>query len=116
MVKLKRTIKAFTIIESMVALVIIVITLSLSAMVIAKVTHTGMSREKQNAYMLVNALRNETLIQERFLDEQMEVNGYSLEKTILDYPKSETLKVLLIEAVKNKKKLYQSKEIIILNN
>ena len=100
----------------MVAMVIIVIVLSLSAMVIAKVTHTGMSREKQNAYMLVNSLRIETIQQRRYIDEYFEVEGVSLEKTILDYPSSEELKVLLVEAFIGENKLYETKEIIIVSN
>ena len=83
MVKLIHKIKAFSIIESMVSMVIVVIVFSLSSMVIANVTKTGISKEKQDAYILVKSMRNETLKNERFIDETIEVKGLLIEKTIL---------------------------------
>ncbi|PCI94570.1 MAG: hypothetical protein COB15_13695 [Flavobacteriales bacterium] len=114
MVKLSDKIKAFSIIESMVSMVIVVIVFSLSSMVIANVTKTGISKEKQDAYILVKSMRNETLKNERFIDETIEVKGLLIEKTILDYNRSEQLRVLLIKALKNEEILYISKEIITL--
>ena len=114
MVKLSEKIKAFSIIESMVSMVIVVIVFSLSTMVIANVTATGISKEKQDAYILVKSMRNETLKNERFIDESIEVSGLLIEKTILDYNRSKELRVLLIEASKNEKVLCTSKEIITL--
>lgn len=116
MVKLNDKIKAFSIIESMVSMVIVVLMFSLSAMVIANVTTSGVSKEKQAAYMLVKSLRNETLRNYRFIDESVEVKGLLIEKTILNYNRNEALKVLLIEASKGEKKLYESKELIILTD
>jgi len=116
MVELKFKIKAFSIIESMVSMVIVVVMFSLSAMVIANVTKSGITKEKQDAYILVKLLRNESLRNSRFIDEVVEVKGILIEKTILDYNKSEELKVLLIAASKGEKKLYECKEIIILKD
>jgi Tfp pilus assembly protein PilV len=110
--QLKIKIKAFSIIESMVAMVIVVLMFSLSAMVIANVTSTGITREKQDAYMLVQEMRNETFDKQRFIDEFTEVKGMIIEKTILDYSSAENLKVLLITATKNEAQLFESKEII----
>ena len=114
MVKLNHKIKGFSIIESMVSMVIVVIVFSLSSMVIANVSSSGISKEKLDAYMLVKSLRDKTLKYNRFIDESIEVNGLLIEKTITDYNRTEDLKVLLIEVSKNKKKLYVSKEIITL--
>ncbi|MBL4669088.1 MAG: hypothetical protein HRT73_13090 [Flavobacteriales bacterium] len=114
MVKLATKIKAFSIIESMVSMVIVVITFSLSAMVIANVTTTGISSEKQDAYMLVKTMRDETLKNNRFIDEAIEIKGLLIEKTILGYNRNEELRVLLIKALKGEKTLYESKEIIII--
>jgi Tfp pilus assembly protein PilV len=110
--QLKVKIKAFSIIESMVAMVIVVLMFSLSAMVIANVASTGISREKQDAYMLVQEMRNETFNGQRYLDEYTEAKGITIEKTILDYSRTENLKVLLITATKNEKQLFESKELI----
>ena len=87
---------------------------SLSAMVIANVTSSGISKEKQDAYILVKSLRNETLKNARFIDEVVEVKGLLIEKTIVDYNRNEELKILLVQASKGEQKLYESKELIIL--
>lgn len=98
----------------MVSMVIVVLMFSLSALVISNVTKTGISKEKQEAYMLVKSLRNETLRDFRFIDETVEVKGLLIEKTILDYKRNEELKVLLIRASKTEQLLYEIKELIVL--
>ena len=98
------------------AMVIVVIVFSLSAMVISNVASTGISKEKQAAYILVKTLRNKTLKEERWIDEFIEENGLSIEKTIEDYNRTEGLKILKIKAFKGKEKLFESKEIILLKD
>lgn len=115
MVKLNQHIKAFTILESMVAMVIVMTVFSLSSMVIINVSSSGVTQQKRNAHQLIRALRNETLKEKRFLDEQFEVNDLLIQKTILDYPESEELKVLSIEAFNGKKSLYKSEELVLIN-
>ncbi len=101
--------------ESMVAIVIVMIVFSMSSIVILNITSSGMSREKQNAYMLVKSLRNETILNHRYIDETVESNELIIEKTILDYGNSDALKILLIGAFKGKKKLFESREIILID-
>ena len=114
MVKLATKIKAFSLLEAMVSMVIVMLVFGLSGMITVNITNSGMSREKQNAYMLVQSLRNETIKEQRFIDESIKVNDILIEKTIFDYPKNETLKVLLVEAFKGENKLSESKELIVL--
>ena len=116
MVKLKTKIHAFTVMESMVAIVIVMIVFSISSVVILNITSSGMSREKQNAYMLVKSLRDETILTNRYFDETFNRNEIVVEKTIVNYGNSNTLKILLISAFKNKKKLFETKELILLKN
>ena len=113
MVKLNYKIKAFSILESMVSMVVVVIVFSLSAMVIANVTKTGMTRKKQDAYMLLKEMRNETIKNNRFIDEFVELNGLTLQKTILDYKGNEETRILLIEVLKGEEKIFESKELVI---
>lgn len=101
--------------ESMVSIVIVMIIFSLSSIVIISVSSSGMSREKQNAYMLVKTYRNEVVRENRLIDETIEIDEFTVEKTILDYEKGDELKVLLIEVFKGKKKLFESKELIVLD-
>ena len=100
----------------MVAIVIVMIVFSMSSVVILNITSSGMSREKQNAYMLVKSLRNETILYKRYIDETIISNEIVVEKTILEYGNSSTLKVLLINAFRGKKKLFETRELILINN
>lgn len=115
MAQLNLQLKAFTIFESMVAMVIIMIVFGMSSVVIINVSSSGITKEKQDAYTLVNLLRNETLHQHRYLDETIEVGKITIEKTIIDYPANDGLKTLLIKAQKGKKTLFESKELVLVN-
>ena len=99
--------------ESMVAIIIVMVVFSLTSIVIINVVSTGMSREKKNAYSLAKLMSNETIYQKRYIDETLNVGELLLEKTILDYGKGENLKVLLIEVFKGKEKLVERKELIL---
>lgn len=114
MVKLK-TIKAFTILESMVAMVIVMIVFSLASIVVINVSSSGVTRQKHIAHVMIRNLRNETIQEKRFIDEAFELDNLRVEKTLLDYPGSEQLKVLLIEVLKEDKKIMENKELIIVN-
>lgn len=107
--------KAFTILESMVAIVIVMIVFSISSLVIVNVGSSGMTRKKQNAYALVKELRNKTILENRLIDESIEMNNLLIEKTILDYSQNNELKVLLIEAFDGKKKLFETKELVLID-
>jgi len=99
--------------ESMVAIIIVMIVFSLTSIIILNSSTSGMTREKQNAYMAAKLIRNQTLHEHRFIDETIEVNGLFVEKSILDYRTSNQLKILRIEVFQNKQKLYESKELIL---
>lgn len=114
MVKLSTKIRAFTILESMVAIVIVMIVFGLSSVVIINISSTGITKEKQQAFTLVQQLRNETLQQSRFIDESIELENLIIEKTILDYSTSSELKILLIIAYRGKEKLFESKELVLI--
>ena len=116
MAKLNTKIQAFTILESMVAMVIVMIVFGLTSVVIINISSSGITKEKQDAYTSVNLLRNETLQQNRLIDETLKMNNLRIEKTILDYPSNSALKVMLIEAYRDKEKIFTSKEIILLNS
>lgn len=114
MVKLKTSIKAFTILESMVAIVIVMIVFGLTSVIIINISSSGITHQKIAAYSLVNTLRNETLMHSRFIDETIISNELRIEKTIIDDAHSQQLKIVLIEAYYDNQKLAESKELIIL--
>lgn len=114
MAQLTHKIKAFTILESMVAIVIVMLVFGLTSMVVLNVNSSGITGEEQKAYTLVKKLRNETLAQRQFLDETITVDQLTLKKSVLDYGTNQYTKILLIEAHNQKEKVYESKEIILI--
>ena len=116
MVKLNKKIKAFTIFESMVAIIIIMVVFGMSTVVIINVSSSGITKDKQQAFTIVNLLRNETIRQSRYIDETIDSGHLKIEKTMLDYPKNGALKILLIKAIQGEKVLYECKELVLVNN
>lgn len=114
MVKLNKKLKAFSILEVMISLVIIMIVFGFSSVMI--INMGGINKEKQDAYALVNTIRNNTIKEGKFIDELIEVENYSIEKTILDYPESNNIKILRIEAYLNEEKQIEVREIVLINN
>lgn len=114
MVKLNCKIPAFTLLESMVSMLVVMVVFSLSSLIIINVTTSGVTREKQNAYMLVNTLRNETIQQERYIDESIVEDDILVEKTIENYSKGEALKILKITASKDNRHLFESRDIVLI--
>jgi len=112
MAKLKSKIKAFTILESMVSIVIVMIVFSLSSLVVINVTSSGMNKKNQNAYMFVKAFRNESVNQDRLFDETIELEGLRIEKRLEAYKNSVALKILYVRAFEADKLLTESKEIL----
>jgi hypothetical protein len=113
MVKLIYKIKAFSILEVMISLVIIMIVFGFSSVLI--VNMGGINKEKQDAYAIVNSIRNQTIRESRFIDESLEIENFIIEKTILDHPEGSELKILLIEAFLNKERLIENRELILIN-
>lgn len=115
MVKLKK-IQAFTILESMVAMVIVMIAFGLTSVTLINIASSGITKEKQQAAALAKLIRNETLQESRYLDETITFEDMTIEKMIVAHPLSGELKILQIEAYKDKEKLFESKEIILLKD
>jgi len=116
MAQLNSKIKAFTIFESLVAMAIIMIAFGMSSVVIINVSSSGITKEKQDAYSSVNLIRNETIQQGRFIDETITIGNLKIEKSISDYPSNNSLKILLIKALKDEKTVFESKELVLVNN
>lgn len=115
MVRVRQKINAFTILESMVAMVIVMIVFGLSSIVIINVSSSGITNENKEAHALVKLTRNEAIKQNLFIDESIKEGNITIEKSIIDYYQSDELKVLLIEAYSGEKKVFEIKELIKIN-
>lgn len=115
MLKLNTKIKGFTLLETMVSIVVLMIVFSLSTLLINNLSSSGITREKQNAHLLVKNMRNEAIMQHRYVEEVIDVENITLVKSIAIYPKGADLHVLQITATKGDKLLFESKDIVIIN-
>lgn len=113
--RLRHKIKAFTILESMVSMVIVMIVFGLSSIVMINMANSGITKDEQLAHALVKLLRNETIKQHRFIDESIVEGEITIEKSILDYRNGQNIKILLMEAYLGDKKMFENKELILIN-
>ncbi|MCB0401204.1 MAG: hypothetical protein KDD41_03915 [Flavobacteriales bacterium] len=112
---MNRKIRAFSVLEAMMAMLIVMIAFGLSSSIFINVSTSGFSPRKKKAHTLVNRMRYETLTQQRFIEESREFDGITIEKTISDYDGSSALKVLSVVAKSQDKTLFGTREIILIN-
>jgi hypothetical protein len=104
MVKLKK-ITSSTMIESLVAMVIITISFTIALMISSNLARTNNPRLRIKAYSEVQKLYSETKAKELYIDEVFEQEGLTIERLILPYTETRTLKILEISAYDNRGKL-----------
>lgn len=112
---LKHGIKAFTILESMMTMLIIMVVFGLTTFVFVSVSTNGFTPQKKKAYSAIQELRNETLKNQRYLDETFETDYFILQKTIENYNDHQHLKTLHITASFQNKTLCESEDLILMH-
>ncbi|MBN2788270.1 MAG: hypothetical protein JXQ69_08115 [Paludibacteraceae bacterium] len=111
---LRKKIPASTLIEVIVAMVIILSSFGMAMMVIdsnKKSTHTHLLI-KAEQYVVKE--KEETLEKKLFLDEEKNFNGFSIVKTISDYNNTSDLRLLEIQALDKNKKLITKQQLLII--
>ncbi|MBI4946039.1 MAG: hypothetical protein HY840_06525 [Bacteroidetes bacterium] len=113
MAVLKKDLQASTLIETIVAMVVLMVCIGIAAMIYVNVTKSGTSREKFHAYVLVNQVAAQSNLQKKYLDEQTEESGITMKKTIEKYGGMDKTFMMKITALDSKgKTLAERKEII----
>jgi hypothetical protein len=100
-------------VEVIVALIIILISFLLAVMVIDGGGKTDDTRALIKAEQCVLQMRDKTLQEKRFIDEEAVYDQINIKKTITDYPGTTGLKVLEIQAYNTDHKLLLSQHEII---
>ena len=106
--------KAFTVLEAMVAMVIIMVVFGLSAYLFINISSSGFTPLKQRGYHAVKHFYTRTIMEHRYFEEGLQLNEITLHKTINDYPSSTPLKLMTISALKDSTVLYSMSESIYL--
>jgi Tfp pilus assembly protein PilV len=111
---LNRKIQASTLVEVIVALIIILISFLLAVMVIDENAKQSNSRTLMKAEQCILQLHDKTIQEKRYIDESPVFDNIHLKKTVSDYPGTSELKILEIQAFDaNNKLLLSQREIII---
>ncbi|MBY0426789.1 MAG: hypothetical protein K2Q22_14230 [Cytophagales bacterium] len=105
--------KAATLIEIMVALLIISIVFTITLNILLKVSQSGYTLSKIKAIQEIKRTSFKTKNERRFIPEELHLEGFVIKKNIKPYPTDTALLELSIAAYSMEGKLiYQQKEIV----
>jgi Tfp pilus assembly protein PilV len=105
MVKLNYMLKASTLIESLVAMVIMVICLSIGTIIYTNVMSSDKQRMQLKALLLLNKEAIEVKAAKSFLDSEKQVGDWTIKKTIEKYDQSENLYKMSLSVIDRDKKI-----------
>lgn len=89
--------KAASLVEVTIAMVIITITFSIGMMVFVNVTRSSYSLERFRADVLANEIANQTISEQRFFNEEIIREPFIVDKVLSKYPGTED--VLQLECI-----------------
>jgi len=109
---LNKKLKAVSIIESLVALVILSITFGVGMMVYFNVLTNSAIPVRIKAIIIAEKVAHQTKVDKRYLNERLNIQNLHFNKTVKKYNYGESIYWLNIEVYQNKKLLYNYKELI----
>lgn len=113
MVKLNKKIRATTLIEAIIAMLIIVIAYGIGLMIFMNVSKSASSGLKLKATLQLESVLSQTKKDAKYLDEEIETDNLKIEKTVTKYEGNKSLNVLHIRVLsKDNKLLAEHREII----
>jgi Tfp pilus assembly protein PilV len=116
MAGLNHQLKASTLVESLIAMVILVVCLGIGTMVFTNVLTSDKERKRLHATLLANEEAAITKAQHTFLDSEEKAGDWTLKKTIEKYENTANLFLLSIAVLDNNNKIvYIRKELITVN-
>lgn len=116
MVKLNAKISASTLIEAIVAMLIIVIVYGIGIMIFMNVKKSANNGLKLEAILQVENILSQTKKEAKYVDENFDFDNLKIEKKILKYDNASSLNILEIKALSNDNKvLTEHREIIKVN-
>jgi hypothetical protein len=115
MVKMKAKLKAATILESMVAMTIIVVCLGIGTMIFVNILNNDRDRLSLKATLLLNNESLKTKKEKFFIDGEEKEEGFTIKKTFVKYSETENLLQMSLKAFdENGKLIIERKELIII--
>ena len=113
MVKLRTKYAASTLIEALVAMVIIVFMSGISVMIFLNIDKSGYNRLRTEAIFQINNILIASKKDKIFIDEEYQLDNMIIKKSILPFERISNLKILQVEAqTKSGKFLLSKRELI----
>lgn len=113
MVKLKHRYKAFSLVESLVGMIIILITFSIGLMIFNEIMISSNNRQKIHADLLIQKTIDDTIEKSEFIDQSIETGTYTIDKKISPYKSEKNLSVLEIKIFNADKKLIAAQKTLV---
>jgi len=113
MVKLKRKYKAFSLVESLVGMIIILITFSVGLMIFNELMLSSNNRQRIHADMLIQKTLTETIDKNEFIDQSIATETYIIEKKVSPYKSEKNISVLEIKIFNADKKLVANQKMLV---
>ena len=109
-----RACEAFTLVEAIVAIIIIMVCFGLSTMIYVNIIRSDARLERSKAFMETKRYAVQTNINKRYFDEETTIDSLHIKRTIETYRNDPELKILNIETFNGKgKKISSHKQIVI---
>jgi len=113
MVKLNNKIKASTLIETLIAMVILIIVSGIATMTFINIAHSGSNTLRIEAMIQTQNALAETIKNNTFFDEDYSEGSIMIKKRITNYSSGKNLKILEMNAYSLEGRfMYERKEII----
>jgi hypothetical protein len=114
MVKVNEKLKAATLLESIIAMIVIVLCLGIGTMIFVNVLHSDKDKVNLEASLLLNTISKRIQEERIFIDGETIENGYRIQSAFIKYPETENLLQLNMKAFDQNNKLIQERiELII---
>jgi|SRR4051812_33591305 Tfp pilus assembly protein PilE len=105
MAGLNHQLKASTLVESLIAMVILIVCLGIGTMVFTNVLNSDRERKQLHATLLANEEAIKIKFQKNYLDSEEKVGDWTLKKTVEKYEATENLFLLSIAVLDNNSKI-----------
>lgn len=99
MAGLNHQLKASTLVESLIAMVILIVCLGIGTMVFTNILNSDKERKELHASLLANEFALKVKAQQNFLDDEEEIGEWTLKKTVEKYKDADNLYQLSIAVI-----------------
>lgn len=105
MVKLNSKLKASTLMESLIAMVIMVVCLGVGTMIYTNVLDSDKQRNQLKALLIINEETNKVKAEKTYLDDEKQAGDWTIKRTVEKYEQTDNLYQLTFSVFDRDKKM-----------